>query len=317
MRQRTPPPTLAPRGETGLVQGLVPINFLAMTVPAPLQPAPAAETSLRRMGGLEVLTWPALDGLGVEAFVTTRAGGVSAGPYESLNIGLTVGDDPEAVLENRRRVAAAVGVDLGNFVFSRQVHGAGVRVVTTADRSSGAFALDESVPEGDVLVTTDHSVVLAILAADCVPVVLYDPAGMLACVHAGWRGTVARACAAAVDAMVRLGARSADIVAGIGPAIGADRYQVGPEVAAAAEAEFGAASEAEGVIRPDGTGRWLFGLAAANRLVLREAGLLDGNIHDTRYATGDGRFFSDRAVRPCGRLALVARLRPAQPGGTQ
>ena len=285
-----------------------------MTVPASLKPAPADETSLRRIGGLEVLTWPALDGLGADAFVTTRAGGVSVGPYESLNMGLTVGDAPAAVLENRRRVAAALGVDPADFVFSRQVHGAGVRVVTAADRSSGAFALDESVPDGDVLVTADPAVVLAILAADCVPVVLHDPAaGVLACVHAGWRGTVARACAAAVDAMVRLGARPAGIVAGIGPAIGADRYQVGQEVAAAVETEFGAAD----VIRPDGTGRWLFALAAANRLVLREAGLPDRNIYAAPYVTGDGLFFSDRAVRPCGRLALLARLRLAEPGGTQ
>ncbi len=282
-----------------------------MTVPTPLKPAPAA---LRRVGGLEVLAWTALDGLGAEAFVTTRAGGVSTGPYESLNLGLTVGDEPRAVLENRRRVAAALGAGLGDFVFSRQVHGAGVRAVTAADRSSGAFALDESVPEGDVLVTADPSVVLAILAADCVPVVLHDPAaGVLACVHAGWRGTVARACAAAVDAMTGLGASPAAIIAGIGPAIGPDRYQVGPEVAAAVEAEFGAA----GVIRPDGTGRWLLGLAAANRLVLREAGLPDGNIHATAYTTGDGLFFSDRAVRPCGRLALVARLRRPTQEGTQ
>jgi hypothetical protein len=278
-----------------------------MTMPAPLKPALTGQTSLRRIEGLEVLTWPALDGHGADAFVTTRAGGVSAGPYESLNLSLTVGDEPAAVLENRRRVAAALGVGLADFVFSRQVHGAGVRVVTAADRSSGAFALDESVPEGDVLVTADPAVVLAILAADCVPVVLHDPAaGVLACVHAGWRGTVARACAAAVDAMAGLGARPAGIIAGIGPAVGADRYQVGPEVAAAVETEFGAAG---GVIRPDGTGRWRLGLAAANRLVLRDAGLPDKNIHGTTYVTGDGLFFSDRAVRPCGRLALIARLR--------
>ena len=277
-----------------------------MTMPAPLKPALTGATSLRRIEGLEVLTWPALDGHGADAFVTTRAGGVSAGPYESLNMSLTVGDEPAAVLENRRRVAVALGVDAADFVFSRQVHGAGVRVVTAADRSSGAFAVDESVPDGDVLVTADPAVVLAILAADCVPVVLHDPAaGVLACVHAGWRGTVARACAAAVDAMARLGARPAGIIAGIGPAIGADRYQVGLEVAAAVETGFGAA----GLIRPDGTGRWRLGLAAANRLVLRDAGLADKNIHGTTYVTGDGLFFSDRAVRPCGRLALIARLR--------
>ena len=283
-------------------------------MPSPLKSSLAAGTSLRRVGGLEFMTWAALDGPGAEAFVTTRGGGVSAGPYESLNMSLTVGDEPRAVLENRRRVAAALGADLADFVFSRQVHGAGVCVVTAADRSSGAFALDESVLEADVLVTADPAVVLAILAADCVPVVLHDPAaGVLACVHAGWRGTVARACAAAVAAMIRLGARPAGIVAGIGPAIGADRYQVGPEVAAAVEAEFGTA----GVIRPDGTGRWLLGLAAANRLVLREAGLPDGNIHTAARTTGGGLFFSDRAVRPCGRLALVARLRPPHPGDIQ
>src|SRR6516165_395713 len=252
------------------------------------------------MGGLELLTWAALDGGGVEAFVTTRAGGVSAGPYESLNMSLTVGDEPGAVLENRRRVAAALGADLADFVFSRQVHGAGVRVVTAADRSSGAFALDGSVPEADVLVTADPAVVLAILAADCVPVVLHDPAaGVLGCVHAGWRGTVARACAAAVGAMTGLGASPARIVAGIGPAIGADRYQVGQEVQDAAVAAFGELAPL--VIRPDqAPGTWLFDLPAANRLVLREAGLADASIHTTPHVTGDGTFFSDRSARPCG-----------------
>lgn len=268
---------------------------------------PAA--ALRRAAGLEVLTWAALDGLPVEAFVTTRAGGVSAGPYASLNMSLSVGDEPAAVLENRRRVAAAIGAGVADFVFSRQVHGARVRVVTAADRSSGAFAADGPVPEADALVTSEPSVVLAILAADCVPVVLHDPAaGVLACVHAGWRGTVARVCAAAVTAMSGLGASPDSVIAGIGPGIGADRYQVGPEVAAAAEAGFGPLAGT--VIRPDGTGRWLFDLAAANRLVLREAGLADANVHVAPYVTGDGMFFSDRAARPCGRLALVARLRP-------
>jgi copper oxidase (laccase) domain-containing protein len=116
------------------------------------------------------------------------------------------------------------------------------------------------------------------------------------------------ACAVAVTAMAGLGARPERIVAGIGPRIGADRYQVGPEVAAAAGDAFG--PQAGQVIRPDGTGRWLFDLAAASRLVLREAGLADGNVHVAPFVTGDGTFFSDRAARPCGRLALVARLRP-------
>jgi purine-nucleoside/S-methyl-5'-thioadenosine phosphorylase / adenosine deaminase len=269
----------------------------------------AVRAGLRSLGGLPVMTWSALEGLPVQAFVTARSGGVSTGPYASLNLSLSVGDDPGAVLQNRLRVAGAAGAGLSDFVFSRQVHGAGVRVVTAADRGAGAFAVDESVPAADVLVTAEPGVVLAILAADCVPAVLYEPeAQVLGCVHAGWRGTVARACAAAVDAMVRLGARPGGIVAGIGPAIGADRYQVGAEVAVAAGEAFG--DDAGAVLRPDGTGRWLFDLAAANRLVLREAGLADGNVHVSPYVTGGGMFFSDREARPCGRLALVARLRP-------
>lgn len=254
------------------------------------------------------MTWPAFEGLPVEAFVTGRGGGVSAGPYESLNLSFSVGDEPEAVLENRRRVAVAIGAEPRDFVFSRQVHGAGVRIVTANDRGSGAFVLDESVAEGDALVTRDPSAVLAILTADCVPVVLYDPvAGVLGCVHSGWRGTVARVSEAAVAAMRTLGARPENVIAGVGPGIGADRYQVGADVTAAVEAAFGAG--AADVLREDGTGRWLLDLAAANRLVLRDAGLPDRNVHVTPYVTGDGKFFSDRAARPCGRLALVARLR--------
>jgi YfiH family protein len=266
-----------------------------------------ATAAARPAAGLDLLGWPAFEGLPIEAFVTGRGGGVSVGAYESLNISLSVGDDPEAVLENRRRVARAMGADLGDFVFTRQVHGAGVRVASAQDRGSGAFAVDQQVPEADALVTADPSVVLAILAADCVPVVLYDPlAHVLACVHSGWRGTVARVSEAAVAAMGALGASPENVIAGIGPAIGAERYQVGAEVAAAVDGAFG--DEAGAVMRTDGNGRWLLDLPAANRLVLREAGVADGNVHVTPYVTGDGRLFSDRAVRPCGRLALVARL---------
>jgi YfiH family protein len=265
---------------------------------------------LRRVAGLEVLGWAALEGLPVEAFVTARGGGISVGAYASLNLSFAVGDEPGAVLENRRRVAAAIGVDLGDFVFSRQVHGAGVRVVTSADRSAGAFVLDESVPEADALVTADPSVVLAILAADCVPIVLYDPvAHVLGCVHSGWRGTVARVSEAALAAMSSLGATQENVVAGVGPAISPERYQVGADVADAVERDLGAA--AAEVIRPDGTGKWLLDLWAANRIVLREAGLADEHINVAAIPTGaagNNLFFSDREVRPCGRLTLVARL---------
>jgi copper oxidase (laccase) domain-containing protein len=146
-----------------------------------------------------------------------------------------------------------------------------------------------------------------------VPIVLHDPvAGVLACVHAGWRGTVAGVTAAVLAAMQRLGARPSDVIAGIGPAIGADRYQVGPDVHEAVTRTFGLA--AAGFIRPDPSapGRWLLDLWAANRHALCQAGVPGPRIHTTDIPTGPGpgHFFSDRTARPCGRLALVARLRP-------
>jgi YfiH family protein len=308
------------------------------------------ETSIREVGPLRLLTWPALAGSGADAAVTARAGGVSSGPYATLNLSLSVGDDPERVLENRRRLAAAFGAGPGDFVFARQVHGANVRVVGEAERGSGASALANAIPDADALVTTTPGLVLAILTADCVPIVLHDPvAGVLACVHAGWRGTVARVAAAAVAAMQTLGSRPADVIAGIGPATAPDLYQVGPDVHHAVTQSFGPPAAA--FIRPDPAtaapadpaaarsdlypvtgqprpepsspaflgpdpsdrsgGHWLLDLWAANRYVLQEAGVPDVQIHVTAIPTGPAghdTFFSDRAARPCGRLALVARL---------
>jgi copper oxidase (laccase) domain-containing protein len=114
--------------------------------------------------------------------------------------------------------------------------------------------------------------------------------------------------------METLGARPAGVHAGIGPAIGPDRYQVGTEVADAARDAFGPRP----FLSPDSTGAWLFDLWAANRFLLREAGVPDRNIHVADVPTGPepGLFFSDRTARPCGRFAALARLRP-QDGGAR
>jgi len=277
---------------------------------------PAAPAEIRGAGALRLLTWPALAASGADAAVTARSGGVSSGPYATLNLSLSVGDDPANVLQNRRRLAAALGARPDDLVFARQVHGAGVRIVGEADRGSGAFSLDDAIPDTDALVTSSPGVLLAILTADCVPIVLHDPvAGVLACVHAGWRGTVARVCAAALAAMQTLGSRPPDVIAGVGPAVSPARYQVGADVHRAVTAAFGPAAAA--FIRPDSVPeRWLLDLWAANRSVLREAGVPTSQIHVTDLPTGPaghGYFFSDRAARPCGRLALVARLRSRPP----
>jgi len=289
-------------------------------------------TVLRAVGGLHLLAWPALDASGADAAVTARSGGVSSGPYATLNLSLSVGDDPGCVRENRRRLAAGFGASPEDFVFARQVHGAGVRVVGAADRGSGAFCMDDAIADADALITATPGLVLAILTADCVPIVLHDPhVRVLACVHAGWRGTVAGVSVAALAAMQALGSRPSDVIAGLGPAIAAARYQVGPDVHQAVTRAFGPAAAA--FIRPDtppgarpdtppgarpdsGPDRWLLDLWAANRHALVEAGVPDPQIHTTTLPTGPtgpNLFFSDRSARPCGRLALVARLRnPSQ-----
>jgi YfiH family protein len=269
---------------------------------------------LRERAGLTVLTWPVFEPLPVDAIVTTRHGGVSAGRYATLNLSFAVGDVAASVHENRGRVATALGTGLAAFVFAHQVHGSRAEVVSAADRGRGTLAAGDAAGPADALVTGEPGTVLAILVADCVPIVLYDPAThVLACVHAGWRGTVARTAQAALVAMGSLGTQPEDVIAGIGPAIAPGSYPVGGDVAAAARDAFG--EHAPALLRPDATGgpgRWLFDLPAANGHVLRAAGVPDGQIHVAAMPTGPGPglFFSHRAERPCGRFALAAQLEP-------
>lgn len=284
-------------------------------------PAAPPATHLAHRAGLPVLVWPALAVAGVDALVTTRHGGVSTGPYASLNLGLHVGDRPEAVVENRRRAAAAVGATLPELVFAQQVHGRHATVVGRDDRGRGTVDAADALPATDILVTDHPEPVLAVLVADCVPLVLVDPAaGVLAVVHAGWRGTAARTVDAALAQMAALGARAGRVVAGIGPAVSPAAYEVDEPVAAGLRGALGPA--AGEVLRPVGAsapGRWLADLPAANRHLLVAAGVAPDAVHVATATTGgDGPFFSDRAQRPCGRMALLARRRvpgdrPAHP----
>ncbi len=269
-----------------------------------------AEGTVRPVGPL---IWPELAALGVDAVVTARSGGVSSGPYASMNLGLHVGDDAAAVVENRRRAAALVGARLEDCVYCTQAHGRAVQRIGSADRGRGTVDAATAVADVDALVVGDPGVVAVVLMADCVPVLLVDPvARLLAVVHAGWRGTVADVVGATVDELRLAGADVGRIRAWIGPAVDPGRYQVGDDVRDAADERFGADTPA--VVVPDGTGRWRFDLWTANELLLRRAGVAGGNV--SRVAalptgtTGGDRFFSDRDERPCGRFGLLARLRP-------
>lgn len=153
----------------------------------------------------------------------TREGGVSTGIYASLNCGVGSGDDPAHVAANRARCAAMLGVDPANLATVYQVHGMAVAEVTAPWPA-------EHRPKADAMVTTRRGIALGILTADCTPILLADAkVGVIGAAHAGWKGAKAGVMDAVVAAMVRLGARQADIVAAVGPLIGRDSYEVGPE----------------------------------------------------------------------------------------
>lgn len=262
----------------------------------------------RTLGDLPTVAWRAFDGLPVDVVVTTRDGGVSAGPYASLNLGLHVGDEDASVQVNRARLAAALNAEPDGFVFCEQAHRPNVLVVTEAHRGRGARSRADAIAGTDALVTTVPGIALVVMVADCVPLILFDPVvHVLAAVHAGWGGTVRGVTTAAVEAMRALGANPADIIAGIGPSIHPDRYQVGQDVVDLAAEEFG--DRLDRVVRPDGTGRWTFDLWTANALHLADAGVPGGRIHLAGLDTGPGTpFFSHRSEGPCGRFAAVGRL---------
>jgi polyphenol oxidase len=244
---------------------------------------------------------------GVTAVVSTRHGGVSAGPYDSLNLGGHVGDDPDAVAENRRRLAKALGVD--RLTFADQRHTDRVAVVTPelAGRGHGVGDAAEAFPATDAMITNLPGAALAILVADCAPVVLFDPVrGAVGVAHSGRVGTLRGVVPKTVEAMTAaFGSAPDDLLIGIGPAIGAASYEIGATEASEVAAVFGPE-----LLTPSRPGHDMFDLTAAIRRQLREAGVLPANVHDlatdTRTSTDD--FFSDRAARPCGRFAAIARL---------
>lgn len=159
----------------------------------------------------------------VVAAFTTRHGGVSDPPYASLNLGLHTEDDPAAVRENRRRLAALFGMNPDRLATAGQVHGTAVRVVDAPGH----------VPDCDGLVTATPNVLLCISAADCAAVLLADPeARVVGACHAGWRGAAGEVVAVTTTHMIDLGARPARIYAYVSPCISAEHFEVGPEVAA-------------------------------------------------------------------------------------
>ena len=230
---------------------------------------------------------------GVVHAITTREGGVSSDRCESLNVSYSVGDATENVDENLRRAAEAVGARREDLFAAYQVHG---RAVTVVDAETSPR------PRCDVLVTNSPAKALMLRFADCTPVLVADTRRKaVAVVHAGWRGSAVRAASAAVSALSEaFGSRPADLVAGIGPAIGPCCYTVGSDVVSAF-------SDRPGLIRDGKLDLW-----ESNRLALVEAGVPAEHIEAAGICTQchADEYFSHRANggQPAGRFAALIRL---------
>ncbi len=233
--------------------------------------------------------------------VFTRLGGVSPAPWHELNVGGTVGDETERVIENRRRSFEAVGLPFESVADLWQVHSADT---WRADAPKGSLPY---LAKADALVTNRPGVSLFLRFADCVPILLYDPVQQaLGIVHAGWRGTVQDAAGSAVRALAEhYGSQPADLLAAIGPSIGPDHYPVGPEVVEQVHAAFPGPN---GLLQRVGD-QTHFDLWQANERALRRAGVQHVEIAGLCTACRTDLFFSHRGeAGRTGRFGAVIAL---------
>lgn len=226
---------------------------------------------------------------GIKHFVTGREGGVSEGVLGSMNLSFSVNDHPDNVRENRWRLATELGIAPTQLFFPRQTHSNNVKLVDIDTRP-------EDLQDTDALITHTPGICVAVMSADCVPILLYDPVRhVVAAVHAGWKGTVSKILTATVHAMQKhYGTNPADLLAGIGPSICPDVYEVGPEVIEAAEKAFGSTDK---LVKPASTaGKGYFNLWEANRLQLLALGVPKAAIEVAGICTytEDNKFFSAR-----------------------
>jgi len=236
---------------------------------------------------------------GADAVMTTRAGGVSAAPFCSLNLGAAVNDDAEAVRRNRALLAEAIGATP---IFLKQVHGARVVRLGASDA-----APDAPVHEADASVTTEPGIACTVLVADCLPVLLAAPCGRaVAAAHAGWRGLAGGVVEAALAQLCEAASCEPGAVqAWLGACIGPRRFEVGADVLQAFGAEASDPDPLRFVAAPavDGAPKWLANLPQLARDRLRRAGV--GRVEGGRWCTVEdaGRFFSFRRDRLTGRMA--------------
>lgn len=208
---------------------------------------------------------------------STRRGGGSATPFDSLNLGLHTGDEAAVVQENRRRYCAAFGLDAGSAVTAEQIHGDSIAVVTARERGRGALLYETAIPQTDALITNIPNLPLLMFYADCVPVYFLDPEHKaIGVAHAGWKGTVAKIAQKTLKMMTReFGTQSQNCLVAIGPSIGPCCYEVNQFVYDKIHAAFTYPGK---LLRETAAGKWKLDLWAANQQQLEEIGVPAQNI---------------------------------------
>jgi polyphenol oxidase len=229
--------------------------------------------------------------LRIRRVTTTRAGGISKPPFDAFNLGDHVGDDPAAVAANRVRLAAAIGLGADRVVWMNQVHGDRVAVVNEPR--------DVAVDDTDALVTSTPRLALAVVTADCVPVLLADArAGVAAAVHAGRVGAQRGVVVRAVEAMLELGAQPDDISALLGPAVSGRNYEVPAAMVDDVEATLPGSRTTTAAGTPG------LDLRAGIGCQLKQLGVQAVDI-DPRCTVADSTLFSHRRDAPTGRMASL------------
>lgn len=269
--------------------------------------------AVREARGITYLAFPELEALGLVSHAfSTRFGGVSEGKFATMNFIFSRGDHREHVMENYRRMAAALNVDIHKMVLSWQTHTVNVRKVTAEDAGKGIFR-ERDYQDIDGLITNVPGMTLVTFYADCVPLYLVDPVHhAIGLSHSGWRGTVNRMGAVTVRAMAQeYGTRPEDLIVAIGPSICQDCFEVGGEVAEAFHQAFDSRYR-EQLSAVNENGKYQLDLWQANQIVLAEAGVRPERIYLTDICThcNPELLFSHRAAgNERGNLAAFLSLK--------
>ncbi len=223
-------------------------------------------------------------GLVTQGF-STKMGGVSQGKFATLNFTFTRGDNPDHVMENYKRMGAAIGVDEKRMVLSYQTHTTNVRLVTGEDSGKG-IVKERDYADVDGLITNVPGITLVTFYADCVPLYFLDPVHKaIGLSHSGWRGTVKRMGAVTAEKMKEAyKTKAEDLIACIGPSICGDCYEVGKEVALEFKKAF-AKKDWDKILREKDDGKFMLDLWKANEIILTEAGVRPENIQITDICT--------------------------------